>query len=134
VSAERIGLLLTSLAGVSFGVSTLVFAPVVRRLGVALTCSLGLFLVAIGAPHLQAARRLPEYGGPMRPVAVVVVELTPGLSTVPSVSPGLGMLGLMPTLPLVWVAAMVYVVVRSPSQTTRVPLKTLGHGHVLTGI
>jgi len=81
VSAERIGLLLTSLAGVSFGVSTLVFAPVVRRLGVALTCSLGLFLVAIG----------------------------------------LGMLGLMPTLPLVWVAAMVYVV-GIPLFTPSVPI------------
>jgi hypothetical protein len=49
VSAEKIGLLLTSLAGVTFLVSTLVFAPVVRRLGVALTCSLGLGLVALGA-------------------------------------------------------------------------------------
>ena len=113
VSAEKIGLLLTSLAGVSFVVACFVYAPVVRRLGVALTCSLGLFLVALGArPPTRNPCRMRA--GRHRLRTNVLEKQNALTSELPSAAPGLGLIGLMPTLPLVWVAAMVYVVVRGP--------------------
>lgn len=47
--AADIGLMLTGLAGTSFLVSALAFAPLQRALGITTTCIIGLALVSAGA-------------------------------------------------------------------------------------